>query len=283
MSMKKMKPTTPGRRQMTVADFSELTKKRPEKSLSRGKQRISGRDGRGRISVRHRGGGHKKLWRDIDFRQIDKLNIPATVTALEYDPNRTARIALLNYADGEKRYVLAPQGLKVGDQIVAGERTKVKTGNRMQMQFIPVGYKIFNIELNPGRGGKLIRSAGTSATLVGLDGDFAIIQLPSSEMRRIRKECAATIGTVSNPEHNLITIGKAGRIRWMGRRPQVLGVAMNAVDHPHGGGEGHSSIGLRGGPKTPWGKKALGVKTRKRKNRSNELIVRRRVKKNKKK
>lgn len=281
--MKKTKPTTPGRRQMTIADFSDLTKKRPEKSLSRGKQRISGRDGRGRIAVRHRGGGHKKLWRDVDFRQTDKMNIPASVIALEYDPNRTARIALIHYADGEKRYVLAPQGLAVGDQVVSGERTKVKTGNRMQLQFIPVGYKVFNIEMDPGRGGKLIRSAGTSATLVGIDGDFAIIQLPSSEMRRVRKECAATIGTVSNPDHNLITIGKAGRIRWMGRRPQVLGVAMNAVDHPHGGGEGHSSIGLRGGPKTPWGKKALGVKTRKRKKKSSGLIIRRRVKKNKKK
>jgi large subunit ribosomal protein L2 len=282
MPMKKMKPTTPGRRQMTVADFSDLTKKRPEKSLSRGKQRISGRDNKGQVSIRHRGGGHKKLWRDIDFRQTDKMNIPATVVALEYDPNRSARIALVHFVDGEKRYVLAPQGLKAGDQVVAGERTKVKTGNRMQMQYIPVGYKIFNIEMNPGRGGKIVRSAGTSATLVGLDGDFAIIQLPSSEMRRIRKECAATIGTVSNPEHNLITIGKAGRIRWMGRRPQVLGTAMNAVDHPHGGGEGHSSIGLKA-PKTPWGKKALGVKTRKRKHRSNDLIIRRRVKKNKKK
>ncbi len=282
MPLKKIKPTTSARRQMTVADFSGLTKKRPEKRLSRGKQRISGRDSAGRIAIRHRGGGHKKLWRDIDFRQIDKLNIPATVTAFEYDPNRTARIALLHYEDGEKRYVLAPQALNVGDQVVAGERTKVKTGNRMQMQFIPVGYKIFNIELDPGRGGKIVRSAGTSATLVGIDGDFAIVQLPSSEMRRVRKECAATIGIVSNPEHSLISIGKAGRVRWMGRRPQVLGKSMNAVDHPHGGGEGHNSIGLKA-PKTPWGKKALGMKTRKRKRKSNDLIIRRRVKKNKKK
>jgi large subunit ribosomal protein L2 len=282
MPLKKVKPTTSARRQWTIADFSELTKKRPEKRLSRGKQRISGRDSAGRIAIRHRGGGHKKLWRDIDFRQIDKLNIPATVAAIEYDPNRTARIALLQFADGEKRYVLAPQGIKEGDQVVAGERTKVKTGNRMQLQYIPVGYKVFNLELDPGRGGKIVRSAGTSATLVGIDGDFAIIQLPSSEMRRIRKECAATIGIVSNPEHSLISIGKAGRVRWMGRRPQVLGKSMNAVDHPHGGGEGHNPIGLKS-PKTPWGKKALGVKTRKRKHRSNELIIRRRVKKNKKK
>jgi large subunit ribosomal protein L2 len=282
MPMKKMKPTTSARRQMTIADFSDLTKKRPEKSLSRGKQRISGRDGKGQVSIRHRGGGHKRLWRDIDFRQIDKLNVPANVVALEYDPNRTARIALLHFADGEKRYVLAPQTLKVGDSVVAGERTKVKVGNRMQLQFIPVGYKVFNLEMHPGKGGQIVRSAGTSATLVGFDGDFALIELPSSEMRRLRKECSATIGIVSNPEHNLINYGKAGRMRWLGRRPQVLGVAMNAVDHPHGGGEGHSPIGLKA-PKTPWGKKALGVKTRKRKRRSNDSIVRRRVKKNKKK
>lgn len=282
MPLKKVKPTTSARRQWTIADFSDLTKKRPEKRLSRGKQRISGRDSAGRIAIRHRGGGHKKLWRDIDFRQIDKLNIPATIASIEYDPNRTSRIALLQFADGEKRYVLAAQGMKEGDQVVAGERTKVKTGNRMQLQFIPVGYKVFNLELDPGRGGKIVRSAGTSATLVGLDGAFAIVQLPSSEMRRVRKECAATIGIVSNPEHSLISIGKAGRTRWMGRRPQVLGKSMNAVDHPHGGGEGHNPIGLKS-PKTPWGKKALGVKTRKRKHRSSALIIRRRVKKNKKK
>lgn len=281
MPLKKLKPTSPARRQMSVADFSDLSKKRPEKRLSRGKKRISGRDSAGRVSIRHRGGGHKRLWRDVDFRQIDKMNVPGTVAALEYDPNRSARIALVQYEDGDKRYMLAPDGLKAGDAVVAGERTKVKTGNRMQMQYIPVGYKIFNIELNPGRGGKIVRSAGTSATLVGVEGDFAIVQLPSSEMRRIRKECAATIGTVSNLEHSLITIGKAGRMRWLGRRPQVLGTAMNAVDHPHGGGEGKTSIGLKS-PKTPWGKKAFGVKTRKRKHRSNDLIIRRRSKKKRK-
>lgn len=280
--LKKLKPTTSARRQYTIADFSELAKKRPEKRLSKGKQRISGRGHGGRIAIRHRGGGHKKLLRTIDFKQIDKSNIPATVVALEYDPNRTARIALVHYADGEKRYVLAPQNLKVGDGIVAAERTKVKVGNRMQLQYIPVGYKVFNIEMQPGQGGTIVRSAGTSATLVGFDGEFALIELPSSEMRKIRKDCAATIGIVSNPEHSLISYGKAGRIRWMGRRPQVLGKAMNAVDHPHGGGEGHNSIGLKA-PKTPWGKKALGVKTRKRKLKSSNLIVRRRVKKNKKK
>lgn len=282
MAIKQMKPTTPGRRQMTIADFSDLTKKRPEKRLTRGKQRVSGRDGKGQVSVRHRGGGHKRLLRDIDFRQLDKANIPGTVTAVEYDPNRTARIILVRYNDGEKRYHLAPIGIGVGDSVVSGERTKVKVGNRMQLQHIPVGYKVFNLEMQPGKGGQIVRSAGTAATLVGLDGDFAIIQLPSGEMRKIRKDCAATIGVVSNPDHNLIVIGKAGRIRWMGRRPQVLGTAMNAVDHPHGGGEGHTSIGLKG-PKTPWGKKALGVKTRRRKLKSSALIIRRRIKKNKKK
>lgn len=267
---------------MTIADFSELTKKRPEKSLSYGKKSLSGRDNKGRISIRHRGGGHKRLYRMVDFKQVDKHGVPAQVIALEYDPNRTARIALLQYTDGEKRYVLAPQLLNVGDQVVSGERTKVKVGNRMQLQYIPIGYKVFNIEMHPGAGGVIVRSAGTAATLVGIDGDFAIIELPSSEMRRVRKECAATIGTVSNPEHNLISWGKAGRRRWLGRKPEVLGVAMNAVDHPHGGGEGHSSIGLKA-PKTPWGKKALGVKTRRRKLKSSALILRRRIKKNKKK
>ena len=262
---------------MTIADFSGLTKKRPEKSLVWGKQRISGRDGKGQVSIRHRGGGHKRLYRMVDFKQIHKFGIPGTVTALEYDPNRSARIALIHYADGEKSYVLAPEGLKIGDQIVAGERTKVKVGNRMQLQHIPVGYRIFNVEVQLGRGGQIVRSAGTGATLVGIDGDYAIIQLPSSEIRKVRKECAATIGTVSNPEHNLVTIGKAGRMRWMGRKPQVLGKSMNAVDHPHGGGEGHSSIGLKY-PKTPWGKHALGVKTRRPK-KSSELIIRRRTKK----
>ncbi len=282
MALKKMKPTTSARRQYTVADFSDLTQKRPEKSLTKGKRRINGRDNGGRIAIRRRGGGHKKLLREIDFRQIDKAGVPATVVALEYDPNRTSRIALLHYADGEKRYVIAPQMIKVGDSIVSGERTKVKVGNRMQLQYVPVGYKVFNVEMRPGQGGQIVRSAGTSATLVGFDGDFALIELPSSEMRKVRKECSATIGIVSNPEHSLISWGKAGRMRWRGIRPHVLGKAMNAVDHPHGGGEGHNSIGLKA-PKTKWGKKALGVKTRKRKLKSGDLIVRRRVKKNKKK
>jgi large subunit ribosomal protein L2 len=281
MPLKIRKPTTPAQRRMTVADFSDLTKKKPEKTLVRGKQRISGRDNKGRVVVRHRGGGHKRLQRAIDFRQVDKQGIPALVAALEYDPNRSARIALLHYADGEKRYVLAPQGLRPGDQVVSGERTKVKIGNRMQLQHIPVGYKVFNVEMQVGKGGQIVRSAGTAATLVGFDGDYAIIQLPSTEMRKVRKECAATIGVVSNPDHNLIRIGKAGRKRWLGKKPNVLGTAMNPVDHPHGGGEGHTSIGLKA-PKTPWGKKALGVKTRRRKSRSTQYIVRRRIRKNKK-
>ncbi|MBI3619400.1 50S ribosomal protein L2 [Candidatus Peregrinibacteria bacterium] len=279
MTLKKPKPTTPARRQMTIADFSGLTKKEPEKTLVHGRKRISGRDWRGRVSIRHRGGGHKRLLRAVDFSQTGRMSIPGTVKALEYDPNRSARVALIYYVNGEKTYLLAPEGLKVGDQVVAGIRTKVKLGNRMQLQHIPIGYRIFNVEMQLGRGGQMVRSAGTAATLVGIDGDYAIIQLPSSEIRRVRKECSATIGTVSNPEHNLVTIGKAGRTRWMGRRPEVLGKSMNAVDHPHGGGEGHSPIGLKY-PKTPWGKHALGVKTRSVR-KSNALILRRRVHKKK--
>ena len=282
MPLKLHKPTTPGRRGMSTADFSGLTKKRPEKHLSSGKKRISGRNNAGRVSIRHRGGGHKRLYREIDFRQTDKVNVPGTVTALEYDPNRTARIMLVAYSDGEKRYHLAPDGMNIGDGVVCAPRTKVKIGNRMQLQHIPSGYKIFNIEMMCGRGGVLARSAGTSASLVGFDGDFALIQLPSGEVRKVRKECSATIGTVSNLEHNLIRIGKAGRMRWKGRRPQVLGKSMNAVDHPHGGGEGHSPIGLRSGPKTPWGKKARGVKTRRKRNKST-MIVRARIRKKRKK
>lgn len=266
---------------MTIADFSGLTKKRPEKSLVRGKQRISGRNNYGRVTVRHRGGGHKRLLRLVDFKQVGKMGVPGKIVSLEYDPNRSARIALVYYVDGDKRYILAPEGLKVGDQVVSGPRTKVKLGNRMELQHIPVGYKIYNIEMQIGRGGQIVRSAGTSAVLVGIDGGYAIIQLPSSEIRKVRKECFASIGTVSNPEHNLINIGKAGRMRWMGRKPQVLGKSMNAVDHPHGGGEGHSPIGLTG-PKTPWGKKALGVKTRP-KWKPMKLFIRRRLRKKKKK
>ncbi|MEK7563530.1 MAG: 50S ribosomal protein L2 [Patescibacteria group bacterium] len=281
MAMKHCRPTTPARRQMTIADFSGLTKKRPEKSLSGGKQRISGRGSGGKVRVRHRGGGHKKLFRLIDFKRRDKAGVPGTVAALEYDPNRSARIALVHYNDGEKRYILAPDGLQVGETVVCAPRTKVKTGNCMQLKNIPVGYKIHNVELTLGRGGQIVRSAGTAATLVGIDGRHAIVELPSGEIRRLSAECSATIGTVSNLEHNLITIGKAGRMRWMGKKPQVLGKSMNAVDHPHGGGEGHSPIGLKH-PKTPWGKNAIGVKTR-RKKKSKAHLLRPRVKRLRKK
>jgi large subunit ribosomal protein L2 len=280
MPLKKPKPTTPGRRQMTIADFSDLAKREPEKSLVMGKQRINGRDNKGRVVVRHRGGGHKRLLRFVDFKQTGKIGIPGVVQSIEYDPNRSARIALVYYADGSKSYVLAPEGLKAGDTIVSGERTKVKTGNRMQLQHIPVGYRIYNIEVQLGRGGQIVRSAGTAATLIGIDGPHALLQLPSSEIRKVRKECYASIGTVSNAEHNLINWGKAGRQRWLGHRPEVLGKSMNAVDHPHGGGEGHSPIGLKH-PKTPWGKPALGVKTRD-KRKPSPLIIRRRIKKKKK-
>ena len=266
---------------MSFADFSWLTKKRPEKRLSKGKKRISGRGNNGRLTIRHRGGGHKKLYRHVDFKRRGKDGVPGTVAALEYDPNRSARIMLVHYSDGDKRYHLAPDGLKVGDTVVSAERTKVKPGNRMQLKHIPTGYKIYNLEMHRGKGGTIVRSAGTSATLIGFDTEFAIIQLPSNEVRKIRKECTATIGTVSNTEHSLIRIGKAGRKRWLGRRPQVLGKSMNAADHPHGGGEGHAPVGSKKGPRTKWGKKALGVKTRKV-SKNNDLIVRRRSRKKRK-
>ncbi|MFA7682179.1 MAG: 50S ribosomal protein L2, partial [Candidatus Peribacteraceae bacterium] len=260
---------------------SGLTKKRPEKRLASGKQRISGRNSAGHITIRHRGGGHKRLLRAIDFKRTDKSGVPGTVAAIEYDPNRSAFIALIHYVDGDKRYILASDGLEVGNQVVCAERTKVKMGNRMQLKHIPAGYKIYNIELQQGKGGDIVRSAGTAATHMGVDGNYALIGLPSGEVRRVHQDCFATIGTVSNADHKLVRIGKAGRMRWMGRRPQVLGKSMNAVDHPHGGGEGHSPIGSRKGPRTPWGKKALGVKTRKV-NKSKRLIVRSRTHKKRK-
>lgn len=281
MPVIQQKPTSNARRQMTIADFSALTKKRPEKRLSRGKQRISGRNNLGRVTVRHRGGGHKRLLRLVDFKQVDKRGIVGKVAAIEYDPNRSAYIALIHYVDGDKRYILAPGHLSVGDEIVCAERTKVKPGNRMRLEHVPVGYRIYNIEIQLGRGGQIVRSAGASAVLVGFDAPFAIIELPSGEVRKVRQECFVSIGAVSNPDHHLISIGKAGRMRWMGRRPQVLGKSMNPVDHPHGGGEGHSPIGLKY-PKTPWGKHALGVKTRRPHRRSEALIIRRRAKKKRK-
>lgn len=280
MAIKKLKPTSPGRRRMTIVSTSDLTKKAPEKRLTVGRKQRAGRSSSGTITVRHRGGGHKRRLRIIDFRRSDKTGVPGKIAALEYDPNRSARIALVHYADGEKRYILAPQGLQVGETVVCAERTKVKVGNRMQLQYIPTGYKLYNVEMHMGKGGVVVRSAGTSATLVGFDETYAIVQMPSGEMRKFHKRCYASIGTIGNVDHSLVKIGKAGRMRWMGRRPQVLGKSMNAVDHPHGGGEGHSPIGLKH-PKTPWGKPALGVKTR-RKSKSSDLIIRPRTKKRRK-
>jgi large subunit ribosomal protein L2 len=281
MPVKVYKPTSPGRRKMSVSDFSALSSKKPEKSLSPGKKGISGRNAHGRVTIRRRGGGHKRRHRIVDFDRTDKAGVPGSIKAIEYDPNRTAWIALVYYKDGEKRYVVAPEGLKEGDQIVCGERTKVKVGNRMQLKHIPTGFKIYNVQIQLGKKGSVVRSAGSSAMLTSLDGKYAQVQLPSGEVRYIPKECYASIGTVSHSEHSLIKIGKAGRARWMGRRPKVLGKSMNAVDHPHGGGEGHGPIGLKH-PKTPWGKPALGVKTRNKKNPSNRWIVRRRPKKRRK-
>ncbi|MDA8199430.1 MAG: 50S ribosomal protein L2 [Thermaerobacter sp.] len=277
MPVKKKKPTSPGLRQMTVADFSGLTKKEPEKSLTEPLTKKAGRNAQGRIAVRHRGGGHKRLYRQIDFKR-QKEGVPARVIALEYDPNRSARIALLRYADGEKRYILAPVGLRVGDEVSAGPGVDIKPGNAMQLADLPVGTVIHNIELEPGRGGAMVRSAGVGAQLMAKEGAYALLRLPSGELRRVLARCRATVGQVGNPEHENINLGKAGRSRHLGRRPTVRGVAMNPVDHPHGGGEGKSPIGHKH-PMTPWGKPALGVKTRARHKRSDRLIVRRRKQK----
>ena len=266
---------------MTIADFSDITKTTPEKRLTRGKKSQAGRSkSSGRITMRRRGGGHKRNYRTVDFKRADKQNVPGTIASIEYDPNRSARIALVHYVDGDKRYILAPEGLRVGDQVVCSERTKVKTGNRMHMEHIPQGYKIYNLEMQLQKGGSIVRSAGTAATLLGFDEKYAIVQMPSGEVRKFLKQCYASIGTLGNTEHSLVKIGKAGRSRWLGRRPKVLGKSMNAADHPHGGGEGHSPIGLKS-PKTPWGKKALGLKTR-RKRKSSDLIVRPRTYKRRK-
>ncbi len=263
MALKKFKPTTPGRRQMSVASFEEITTTTPEKSLLKVQKKNSGRNNTGRITVRHRGGGNKQKYRIIDFNRRDKLDIEATVATVEYDPIRTAYIMLVNYRDGEKRYHIAPSAISVGDKIISSEKSKVKVGNRMLMRNIPVGYEIYNVELHLGKGGQMARSAGASVKLVSLENDLAQIAMPSGEIRLVSKDCYATIGQVSNIEHSNIKIGKAGRMRNMGRRPQVRGKAMNPVDHPHGGGEGGASIGMKH-PKTPWGLPALGFKTRRR-------------------
>lgn len=276
MAIKKFKPVTPGRRNMTVSTFEEITKSTPEKSLVISLPKKSGRNNKGRITMRHRGGGAKKKYRIIDFKR-DKDGVEGVVNAIEYDPNRSANIALIFYRDGEKRYILHPAGLKVGDVIVSGEDADIKVGNALKLKDIPVGTTIHNIELKPGKGAQLVRSAGNEAQLMGKEGKYAQLRLPSGEMRMVLLECRATIGTVGNSEHELITIGKAGRSRYMGRRPHVRGSAMNPVDHPHGGGEGRASVG-RPAPMTPWGKKSHGVKTRKKNKKSDKLIIRRRTK-----
>ena len=273
MPVKVYKPTSPGRRGMSVATFEEITRSTPEKSLIAPKKEKSGRNNQGRISVRHRGGGHKQRYRIIDFKR-DKFGIPATVREIEYDPNRTARIALLFYADGEKRYILAPAGLQVGDAVMSGPDAEIRVGNTLPIYRIPLGTQIHNIELQPGKGGQLVRSAGTSAQLLAKEGAYSQVRMPSGEVRLINQNCLATIGQVGNTEHSNIVLGKAGRKRWLGIRPSVRGTAMDPNSHPHGGGEGRSPIGMPG-PKTPWGKPALGAKTRKNK-RTDKHIVRRR-------
>lgn len=270
MALRKFKPTSPGVRQMTVSSFDEITTDQPEKSLLTPLKKHAGRNN-GKIAVRHRGGGHKRKYRIIDFKR-NKDGVPAKVATIEYDPNRTARIALLNYVDGEKRYILAPAGLTVGDMIYSGSEADIKVGNALPLANIPVGTTIHNIEMRPGAGGQICRSAGAGAQLMAKEGKYATLRLPSSEMRKILLTCRATIGEVGNSEHANITIGKAGRKRWMGIRPTVRGSVMNPNDHPHGGGEGRAPIG-RPAPVSPWGKNAKGRKTRKKKNLSSQFIV----------
>lgn len=274
MGIKQYKPTSPARRNMSVLTFDEITKDKPEKSLVVSINKSSGRNSYGRITVRHRGGGAKVKYRIVDFKR-DKDGIPGKVTAIEYDPNRTAFIALIAYVDGEKRYILAPEGLKVGDEIQSGEGSDIKIGNTLPLKNIPIGTTIHNIELFPGKGGQLVRSAGGAAQLMAKEGSYAQIRLPSGEVRLVRLDCKATIGTVGNLNHELVSIGKAGKTRHMGIRPTVRGSAMNPVDHPHGGGEGKAPIG-HPGPLTPWGKPALGYKTRKHKKYSNRFIIKKR-------
>lgn len=273
MGIKKYKPTSPGRRGMTVSTFEEITTSTPEKSLLQPLKSKGGRNNQGRMTTRHQGGGHKQMYRLIDFKR-DKDNIPAKVASIEYDPNRTANIALLNYADGEKRYIIAPYGLKVGDTIYSGDAVDIITGNCLPLSSIPVGTVVHNVELRPGLGGQMARSAGSSVQLMAKEGKYATLRLPSGEMRMVLAKCRATIGLVGNIDQENINIGKAGRSRWLGIRPANRGVVMNPVDHPHGGGEGRSPVGRN--PVTPWGKPALGAKTRNRKKASNRMIIKRR-------
>jgi large subunit ribosomal protein L2 len=273
MAVRKHKPTSAGRRFQTVSEFTEVTRVEPEKSLTEGLSQKAGRNGNGRITVRRRGGGHKRLYRIIDFKR-DKAGVPAKVAHVEYDPNRSARIALLHYADGEKRYILAPVGLGVGDSVTAGEEADIRPGNAMSLARIPVGTIVHNVELHPGKGGQFCRAAGTYAQVIAKEGKYALLRMPSGEIRRILMTCGATVGQVGNIHHETISLGKAGRNRWLGNRPRVRGVAMNPVDHPLGGGEGRSSGGRH--PCTPWGKPTKGYKTRNPKKPSSKLIVKRR-------
>lgn len=274
MPVKKFKPYTPSRRFMTVADFSEITKTEPEKSLVKPLKKTGGRNNQGRITVRFRGGGHKRLYRIIDFKRWDKVGIPAKVAAIEYDPNRSARIALLHYRDGEKRYIIAPEGLKVGMEVVAGPDAPIQVGNALPLRFIPVGTVVHAVELEPKKGAKLARSAGTSAQIQGREGEYVILRLPSGELRKVHGECYAAVGAVGNADHKNVVLGKAGRSRWLGRKPHVRGAAMNPVDHPHGGGEGRAPRGRP--PASPWGWQTKGRKTRKRKKPSSRFILARR-------
>ena len=274
MGIKTYNPYTPSRRNMTGSDFSEITKKTPEKSLLATKKKTSGRNNQGKITVRHHGGGNRQKYRIIDFKR-NKDGIPATVIGIEYDPNRTANIALICYADGEKAYIIAPNGLSVGDKVMNGANAEVRVGNCLPLANIPIGAQVHNIELHPGKGGQMVRSAGNAAQLMAKEGKYATLRLPSGEMRMVPINCRATVGQVGNIDHELINVGKAGRKRHMGIRPTVRGAVMNPNDHPHGGGEGKNGIG-RPGPSTPWGKPALGLKTRKKNAKSNKLIVRRR-------
>ncbi|MCK4775999.1 MAG: 50S ribosomal protein L2 [Candidatus Krumholzibacteria bacterium] len=276
MGIKKFKPITPTQRYRTVSDFSDITRKTPEKSLLEPLKKTGGRNNKGRITMRRRGGGHKQRYRVVDFKR-KKQGVPAKVATIEYDPSRSARIALLHYVDGDKRYILAPNDLKVGDTVVSGPDADIKAGNALPLDRIPLGSMVHNIELIPGRGGQMARSAGSFAQLMAKDGDMATVRLPSGETRMVRRECYATIGQVGNLDHENVVWGKAGKTRWMGRRPKVRGVAMNPIDHPHGGGEGKTSGGRH--PVTPWGKPTKGYKTRKKHKPSDKFIVRRRQKK----
>ena len=273
MAVRKLKPVTPGQRHKVIGTFEDITASVPEKSLVYGKRHTGGRNNTGKMTVRYIGGGHKQKYRLIDFKR-EKDGVPAVVKTIEYDPNRSARIALLYYADGEKRYIIQPKGLKVGDKIVSGENCDILNGNAMLLENIPEGTFVHNVELTPKKGGQLCRSAGCSAQVLGKEGKYVIVRLQSGEMRKILGKCKATIGVVGNEDYNLVNIGKAGKTRWLGVRPTVRGSAMNPPDHPHGGGEGKCPIG-RDAPRTPWGKRALGVKTRKSKKASTKLIIRR--------